>query len=303
MQYQKLFALGAGAAVLSVGAVAFALTPSDYRLLDGASATSTGGGSVQLISNGTTTDSAINYSLATPMTVADLTNLSTDALYVAGSCGGGSPRFQINVQTASGTKNVFAYFGQSPNYSGCTVGTWANTGNLIGASSTVDATQLGGGFYEPWSQVVAQYGTSTVTGIQLVADGGWVFPTTGQIVNVDNTRINGNVYTYDSATSTGTTTPPTGTTTPPTTKHECKEGGWLGLFDGSGHSFKNQGDCVSYVATGGRNEGSGHMIGTTTPTTTPITSFFRDQMEHDSFHVGSSSGHGNGRGNGHGHGE
>ena len=31
----------------------------------------------------------------------------------------------------------------------------------------------------------------------------------------------------------------------PITKNECKNGGW--------ETFKNQGDCVSFVATGGKN--------------------------------------------------
>lgn len=37
----------------------------------------------------------------------------------------------------------------------------------------------------------------------------------------------------------------------PNTKEECKNGGWqtFGVF-------KNQGDCVSFVATGGKNPGS-----------------------------------------------
>lgn len=38
----------------------------------------------------------------------------------------------------------------------------------------------------------------------------------------------------------------------PTEKQQCKRGGWT-LFG----VFKNQGDCVSYVATGGRNTPSG----------------------------------------------
>jgi len=316
MQYQKLLAFGAGAAVFSVGAVAFALTPSDYTLLDGAASSTLGNnssGSVQLVSNATTTDSVINYALGTPtLTLADLTNLSTDAMFTAGSCGGGSPRFQINLQTASGTKNVFAYVGAPPNYTGCAEGSWTNTGNLIASSSTVDASQIGGGSYEPWSQVVADYGTDQVTGIQLVADGGWAFPSTGQTVNVDNTQINGALYTYESATSTtGTTTPPvTGTTTPPTTKNECKDGGWLGLMDLSGHSFKNQGDCVSYVATGGKNEGAGQVIATTSsPTTTPISSFLiRAERDFQSANVNDGNGNGkengqngNGSGNSQGH--
>jgi hypothetical protein len=38
----------------------------------------------------------------------------------------------------------------------------------------------------------------------------------------------------------------------PTTKDQCKHGGWktYGVF-------KNPGDCVSYVATGGKNQPSG----------------------------------------------
>jgi choice-of-anchor C domain-containing protein len=36
----------------------------------------------------------------------------------------------------------------------------------------------------------------------------------------------------------------------------CKNGGWRTTVDSHGNHFKNQGDCVSYFATGGRNVGS-----------------------------------------------
>ena len=42
-------------------------------------------------------------------------------------------------------------------------------------------------------------------------------------------------------------------TSPPTDKDDCKKGGWenyKGLF-------KNQGDCVSFVATDGKNQPDG----------------------------------------------
>jgi len=42
----------------------------------------------------------------------------------------------------------------------------------------------------------------------------------------------------------------------PTEKAECKNGGWE-TYD----IFKNQGDCVSYVATDGRNEPAGDVAG------------------------------------------
>lgn len=37
----------------------------------------------------------------------------------------------------------------------------------------------------------------------------------------------------------------------------CKEGGWTTARDNLGRSFKNQGDCVSYVASKGTNTASG----------------------------------------------
>ncbi len=43
----------------------------------------------------------------------------------------------------------------------------------------------------------------------------------------------------------------------PTSKDQCKKGGWMTLVDAAGNSFKNQGDCVSFVATGGKNLGAG----------------------------------------------
>jgi hypothetical protein len=33
----------------------------------------------------------------------------------------------------------------------------------------------------------------------------------------------------------------------------CKSNGWKTMTDSVGHSFKNQGDCVSFFATDGRN--------------------------------------------------
>jgi hypothetical protein len=39
----------------------------------------------------------------------------------------------------------------------------------------------------------------------------------------------------------------------PTSKGQCKNGGWKSF----GTAFKNQGDCVSFVASGGKNQPSG----------------------------------------------
>jgi hypothetical protein len=39
----------------------------------------------------------------------------------------------------------------------------------------------------------------------------------------------------------------------PPSKSQCKHGGWKSF----GGRFRNQGDCVSFIATGGRNQPSG----------------------------------------------
>lgn len=47
----------------------------------------------------------------------------------------------------------------------------------------------------------------------------------------------------------------------PTSKDQCKMDGWKTLVDSALHSFKNQGDCVSFVATGGKNTADTHRKG------------------------------------------
>jgi len=46
--------------------------------------------------------------------------------------------------------------------------------------------------------------------------------------------------------------------TPTPTKDQCKDNGWKTLVDSQGHKFKNQGDCVSFFATKGKNLGAGN---------------------------------------------
>lgn len=43
-----------------------------------------------------------------------------------------------------------------------------------------------------------------------------------------------------------------------TNKDQCKNDGWMSLVDNNGKHFKNQGDCVSFVATKGKNQANGH---------------------------------------------
>ncbi|MCU1293391.1 MAG: hypothetical protein JWP08_2241, partial [Bryobacterales bacterium] len=111
-------------------------------------------------------------------------------------------------------------------YTGCPQNIWQNSGNLVQPASLVDASQLGGAFYEPYFQVQASYGSYPITGIQLVTDASWAVAGGVQTMQADNVMINDATFTFESADS-------------------CKNGGWQSFTAAPG-PFKNQGQCVSY---------------------------------------------------------
>ncbi|MDX6306831.1 MAG: hypothetical protein QOI77_3800, partial [Blastocatellia bacterium] len=124
----------------------------------------------------------------------------------------------------------FVYLGPAPNYTGCALNVWSNTGNLAASTNHIDATQIGGAYYMQYSDAQTAYGTYPIVGIQIVMDSYWFAGT--QTVQVDNVRINNVTYTFESANS-------------------CKNGGFL-AFTSSPGPFVNQGQCVSYFAKGGQ---------------------------------------------------
>lgn len=134
----------------------------------------------------------IDFNVPSGMTFGQVQNLGADYNFTAGSCGGGAPRFQINVDG----KNAFVYIGPPPNYTGCPQNVWQDTGNLVSPGSFVDTSQLpGGAFYDTFAAADAKYGSHIVTGIQLVTDAGWMFGT--QTVLVDNVKINDRTFTFE----------------------------------------------------------------------------------------------------------
>ena len=79
-------------------------------------------------------------------------------------------------------------------------------------------------------------------------------------MNVPFTMVvgSGNFQLNIAATVALASTPPPPPT--PTTADQCKHGGWQGLTDTNGTLFKNQGDCVSFVATQGTNLAAGSAL-------------------------------------------
>lgn len=189
-----------GTFACAVGALVFPATAlaADFTLGGAAQA---GVGHVKLVSDfsdGTTANDASWISLAVPagLRFSDVTTLSAEFNVTDDDCGGGSPRFQIDV----GGKNVFVYLGPSPTFTGCPQNTWVSSGNLVGTS---DACRVDTSQHQPgtqcttWAAAVALLGSQTVTGVRLVVDGGWFFAPPRaqtdreQTVLVRNVRLNG----------------------------------------------------------------------------------------------------------------
>jgi hypothetical protein len=238
MSIKKLFVAFAAFGLLLANVAVPAYAANGYSLFGEASIVSGGnpGNAVKLTSDSDPGYGGIDYTVPSGTTFADLQTLSTDYKFENDdSCGGGSPRFQVAVEdpVSGDTGNIQVYLGTAPNYTNCPAGVWTNTGDLLEGVNPIDTTQLNGGaFYDPYATALTKYGGYNVTGVQLVADAGWFFSDGEQTVLIDNTNLDGTVYSYDPNT--------------PTNKDQCKKGGWQNLEDANGNAFKNQGQCVSY---------------------------------------------------------
>ena len=168
------------------------------------------GGILTLVSNtgdaGSTNDaSGATFAETGVTTFSSISTLSTEFDVTDDDCKGGSPRFQVRVQTPSGEKNVFVYLGPSPSFTGCSTNVWIASGNLIGAvDGRYDTSHVQAGTQvSTYAQANALVGSYQVTGISLVVDAGWAFEDKEQTVKVRNVRVNGSTF------YTGETTPPT----------------------------------------------------------------------------------------------
>ena len=227
---------------LTLGAVTFAAISaiaavgSGYTLFGGATYVMPGYNSnraIKLVADANAAPaiySGVDFAVSPTLTINGLNELSTWYNFTAGSCALGSPRFGI---TLAGYPNrtIFVYIGPPSNYTGCLQNAWTDTSNLLTAASLVDTSQLpGGNFYDTWGAAQARYSGQQVTAISLVSDNG---PTGSQTVLIDNTDVNGTIYTYE-----------------PNSKDDCKDGGWQNFTFAPG-PFNNQGQCVSHFASDG----------------------------------------------------
>ncbi len=226
MTFRRM-AIGLSISLVAVASTFAAAVPS-YTLFGDAEVATPGYNSptsVQLRSDAEGLNyGGIDFSVPAGLTVADLDQLSTFFMFMEGSCGGGAPRFQVGVTNGTTSGNIFVYLGNPPNYTNCPQNVWLDSGNLLEAADLVDATQIGGTFYQPYSSVQTQFGTFQIESISLVTDGSFAVGT--QTVLVDDVNINGTTTSFETVDS-------------------CKNGGFSQFTSAPG-PFRNQGQCVSY---------------------------------------------------------
>lgn len=226
---RRLPSIGAAATTLLIAGTALA---ASYSLFGEAQLVQPGNNSpqaIEIVSDSAPGFGGASFTVPSGLTFADLTKLSVDFNVTDDDCSGGSPRFQVRVDTGSGLRNIFVYLGPPPNYTGCPASTWVSSGDLLETGQTVDTLQLtGGAFYDPYDAAVTKYGAYPVVGISLVTDSGWAFADGEQTILADNVMINSDTYTFED-------------------KDSCKQGGWQAFTSAPG-PFKNQGQCVSHFA-------------------------------------------------------
>ncbi|MGH2970953.1 MAG: hypothetical protein ACRDNM_05280 [Gaiellaceae bacterium] len=193
---KKAIVLIAALAAMTVAANTAAAAGITSSLFGGATQENSDVKLVSDLTNTSTADdfSGIAFTLPAGTTFASLMKLSTEFNPTVGGCGGGSPRFSLKL--ASG-KNVFVYFGPSPNFTGCTLNSWQSTGNLIGNNDVgrYDTSQVQAGTQSnTYSGTLALIGSQDVTEIDLVADSGWFFNPKTQTVLVRNVNIDGQTF-------------------------------------------------------------------------------------------------------------
>jgi hypothetical protein len=242
--------LGAVVGAVILVPAAFAATATPFG-----GATVAADGTLTLVSNtgdaGTTNDaSGATFAGTGVTTFSSLTTLSTEFNVTDDDCSGGSPRFQVRLQTPSGEKNVFVYLGPSPSFTGCSPNAWIASGNLVGsADGRFDTSQIQAGTQvSTYAQALALVGALQVTGISLVVDSGWAFADKEQTVLARNVKVNGSTF-YEPSSS---PEPPTSGTSPAQACKKLRTEMGLEAFRmayGTNGNKKNAfGKCVSKMA-------------------------------------------------------
>jgi hypothetical protein len=206
-----------------------------------------GSSSLQLATTASTADKAGLYThtmAGTPLSHVNTLSYWTYQAQASSPVGDASYQLQINALGAAGGFTTLVY---EPYWNGTVVNgqwqQWNVSGGLFWSSKTVVCSNgvlvgsPGGPATYTLQDVLTMCPEAVVVGIGVNV--GTFNPS--YTVAVDGVQFNDTIYNFEIGTA-------------PTSKDDCKDGGWQSFND---PAFKNQGDCVSYAATHGKNPGNG----------------------------------------------
>jgi hypothetical protein len=205
--------------------------------------TAPGGSALQLTTDATNAAKA-QYLQAASTPLSSVNQLGYSTKQNSASFAGGAPSFQL-VVLLDGTPASFTTLVYEPYQNGVVVpGAWqtwdVDQGQLWSSRTVTSGTcavvaGAGGPPFYTLAGLQAACPNAVVVGFGVNV--GTFNPSYD--VETDLVDFNGTVYDFQLA---------------PTSKEQCKNGGWQSYTN---PTFKNQGDCVSYVATGGKNGANG----------------------------------------------
>ena len=206
-------------------------------------------GALQLTTDSTTAAKA-QYMHAANTPLSTVTELSYYTKQVSASFASGDPSYQLVVYL-DGTSSSFTTFVYEPYENGLvSPGVWQKWDVASGqfwSSRTVSAGTCnvvkgsGGPPFYTLTQIEAMCPNAVVVGFGVNV--GTFNPS--YVVETDGVDFNGTIYDFQ-------------LTNTPTSTDQCKDGGYVNYTDASGQGFKNQGQCVAYVASNGQSNGNGH---------------------------------------------
>lgn len=213
-----------------------------------------GSSSLELATTSDVTSKAV-YAHPENIKLADLSSASYWTKQVAASSDGGSASMVLGVDLDGNgswdTNLVFEPYWQnnlSPDAAPVMKGEWQKwdvkggalwSTRAFGSGDAAIQAGSGGAPFYTLENILANYPEAKLTGIG-VNVGSY---NTDYTIDIDGVELNGMTYNFEkTAGNSGGVTP--------TDKDQCKKDGWKTLKNVDGRMFKNQGQCVSFVASG-----------------------------------------------------
>lgn len=196
-----------------------------------------GAGALQLTTNATTTAKAqYMHEASTP--IANVTELSYYTKQNSASFVGGDASYQLPMML-NGTTG-FTTFVYEPYQNGVVVpGTWQSwdvdagqfwSSRAVTCSNGAVVAGGGGAPFYTLTQIATMCPEAVVVGFGVnIGSNNPSYDVETDLVSFNNTAYDFELFQAAQ------------------TKDECKNGGWMNVTDSQGNSFKNQGQCVSYV--------------------------------------------------------